>query len=579
MGKGERVRKAKAEQSANAESVFTQNNKKKSQTPAWVGTVAIILVAALLIGCVALSVISEGGYMLRWTTAAESDHYTVTGTMLSYYFYQSYNYFLSTYGSLVQYLGLSTGASLKNQTMQGSEQTWFDYFMSSVKSELEQMLIYCEEADKRGIKLDDEDNAEIDSAIKALEEAASKSGYSTDGYISAMYGSGVKKSDVRRALELSQLAAKASEIVAEDTKNAVTEDEINKYYDENPATFLTAGILSYAFSLEKPDADKATDDEKAEYETKLAELKKTAEELKACKTVEEFEKFVANYVAETEFDDIYTTKTEKLDPEKLPSGDALTERRNTIIKTAVENALAHKHDETASTDKDEVENAMSAVTVALTEKIDSAVHGLENDSFSYTDDKDDAEGLWVSDKERKVGDTFMTDNSSEEDEDTLTITVDMFTRAMQRNDDASRNVGHILFSTSDYADEASAEAKAKEIMEQIKNGLTKESFEKAANEYTADSSVFYYNVVPGQMVTNFNDWLFDDTRKVGDIDIVKTNYGYHIMYYLGEDAEQPVWKVNARNGVTNDKISDWLESAKTDFHITIHEAKLDKVSA
>ncbi len=574
MGKGNRVRLAKAQQAASTESVFSSNNKNKNQTPAWVGTVAIILVAVLLLSCVALSVISEGGYLLRWTTVAESEHYSVTGTMLSYYFYQSYRYFLGSYGSLVQYLGLNTGASLKNQTMQNSGQTWFDYFMSSVKSEIEQMLVYCEEARARGIKLDDADYADIDKALKSLEEAAAESGYSVSGYITGMYGTGVKKSDIRRALEMSQLASKASEAVSKEFKNGVTDDEITKYFDEHPASFLTAGILTYTFSVTKPDKD----EDKTEYNAKVEELNKRANELKTCKTVDEFKAFVANYVAETEFDGIYADQTEKVDPEKLPSGDALTERKNAIIKSAVELALAGK-DATLTTDKDDAAVALSNVEVELTKKVASALTAMVNDSFAWTDDKDNNEGLWVSDESRKAGDTYLFNNDSDEDATSYTVTVDMFTEAMHRDDSASRNVGHILFSTSDYADKDSAKAKAEEILAQIKDGLTKESFEKAANEYTSDSSVFYDNVVPGQMVTNFNDWLFDDERKVGDTGVVETNYGYHIMYYLGEDTEQPVWRVNARGYVANEKLEEWFKSATESYKVTINDAKLTKVNA
>ena len=35
------------------------------------------------------------------------------------------------------------------------------------------------------------------------------------------------------------------------------------------------------------------------------------------------------------------------------------------------------------------------------------------------------------------------------------------------------------------------------------------------------------------MVTEFNDWCFDSARKTGDVDIVETEYGYHIMYFVG----------------------------------------------
>ena len=37
--------------------------------------------------------------------------------------------------------------------------------------------------------------------------------------------------------------------------------------------------------------------------------------------------------------------------------------------------------------------------------------------------------------------------------------------------------------------------------------------------------------MPGQMVTEFNDWCFDADRKPGDTGIIETSYGVHVMYF------------------------------------------------
>ena len=42
------------------------------------------------------------------------------------------------------------------------------------------------------------------------------------------------------------------------------------------------------------------------------------------------------------------------------------------------------------------------------------------------------------------------------------------------------------------------------------------------------------------MVTEFNDWCFDSQRQPGDTGIVKTSYGYHIMYFSAR-GDTPVW--------------------------------------
>lgn len=574
MGKGNRNRLAKAQQAASSESVFNANNKKKDQTPAWVSTVAIIVVAVLLVGCVALSVISEGGYLLRWTTVAESENYSVSGTMLSYYFYSNYNYFLNQYGSIASYMGLTTGSSLKNQAYGDDGETWFDYFMDSVVSEIEQILVYCEEADRRGIKLDDDDYADIDEAIESLKEAAAEYGYTTAGYISGMYGTGVKESDIRRALELSQLASKASQTVSEEFTDGVTEDEINTYYNENPADFLTAAMLNYSVSITKPDDGEDT----TEYDADVKAAREFAETLKACKTVEEFKKTVLEHIAEDEFDEIYEDESEDYVATELPDEATLAERKKAIVANAIELALAGKS-ATETTETATAEVLLSKVEVELTSTLTEELEDLVNDSVAWTDDEDDKECLWASDDARKVGDTAVFDDADDEEATSCTVTACMLTETMHRDESATRNVGHILFSFDDYSSEEAAKAKAEEILERIKDGLTRESFETTANEYTADSSVFYENVVPGQMLTNFNDWLFDEERVEGDTGIVETTYGYHVMYYLGEDTEVPVWKANGRTLVANEKYETWYESAKESYKITVHETKLDKVSA
>lgn len=66
---------------------------------------------------------------------------------------------------------------------------------------------------------------------------------------------------------------------------------------------------------------------------------------------------------------------------------------------------------------------------------------------------------------------------------------------------------------------------------------SEESFAELAKEYSVDGSAsaggLYENVYEGQMVEEFENWCFDETRQVGDHGLVKTRYGYHIMFFCG----------------------------------------------
>ncbi len=104
------------------------------------------------------------------------------------------------------------------------------------------------------------------------------------------------------------------------------------------------------------------------------------------------------------------------------------------------------------------------------------------------------------------------------------------------------NVRHILIQPEGEQTEtamATAKAKAEEIYRLWQEEPTEEHFSLLALEHNQDpgsqeSGGLYEEVYPGQMVSTFNDWCFDESRQPGDAGIVETDYGYHIMYYVSQ---------------------------------------------
>ena len=64
----------------------------------------------------------------------------------------------------------------------------------------------------------------------------------------------------------------------------------------------------------------------------------------------------------------------------------------------------------------------------------------------------------------------------------------------------------------------------------------------------------YTDVYPGQMVAEFNNWCFDESRQVGDTGVVKTDYGYHVMYFVDSHS---VWFTNAESDLL-EKIAEGI---------------------
>ncbi len=135
-----------------------------------------------------------------------------------------------------------------------------------------------------------------------------------------------------------------------------------------------------------------------------------------------------------------------------------------------------------------------------------------------------------------------------------------------RDERHSVNVRHILVTDAnlegveDPTDE-DIMAKAEEILASWDG--TEDGFAALANEYSKDGGSntnggLYEDVLPGQMVTAFNDWCFDETRASGDTGIVQSDYGYHIMYYVGQ-GDLIAWQETVRDALRSADYTAWEE--------------------
>ena len=138
------------------------------------------------------------------------------------------------------------------------------------------------------------------------------------------------------------------------------------------------------------------------------------------------------------------------------------------------------------------------------------------------------------------------------------------------------NVRHILIQPEGDqtdADWAAAEASAQAIYDQWLEDPTEEYFAALATENTTDpgsaeTGGLYEEVAPGDMVTEFNDWCFDPERKVGDHGIVKTTYGYHIMYFVGQ-TETRAWYDAAAEKLVSDQLQAFMDACQQEYPLSV----------
>ncbi len=149
------------------------------------------------------------------------------------------------------------------------------------------------------------------------------------------------------------------------------------------------------------------------------------------------------------------------------------------------------------------------------------------------------------------------------------------------------DVRHILLQPENpkedgtYADEdwAACEKKAQEILDGYLAGeMTEEAFAALAEEHSTDpgskdNGGLYEGVYVGQMVEPFETWCFDENRQIGDTGLVKTTYGYHIMYYVG--AQTDVWKTYASQDWVSEKSNELLEAAIAKHEMEVYYDKIN----
>ena len=176
----------------------------------------------------------------------------------------------------------------------------------------------------------------------------------------------------------------------------------------------------------------------------------------------------------------------------------------------------------------------------------------------------DSVGEWLKADGRQAGDVEVL-----EDEENSQYTVVLY---LDKHTDESYTVAvrHILFMASDDAAFAEAQTKAEDALAQWKAGeATEDSFGALAISLSEDTSAVNGGLIDhiseGEMVTAFNDWCFDAARKPGDTDIVKTEYGYHVIYF--SENEGPAYLTTIRQTLEDQAFNSWYETASAEYSV------------
>jgi len=181
--------------------------------------------------------------------------------------------------------------------------------------------------------------------------------------------------------------------------------------------------------------------------------------------------------------------------------------------------------------------------------------------------------------DKKLSDTPITDKMIE---DYFTAHQDELKKSGITKDGGNiYNVRHLLVEVGEKKtdeDWANCQMAAQKLLNEWLDGeATEDSFAALAKEHSADGgSSSNGGLYEGlnkdtSFVQEFKDWYLDESRKPGDYGLVKTSYGYHIMYFSGSEAQ---WIYQCREGVTEELTQQLIKEALDKYTLIVNYEKI-----
>jgi hypothetical protein len=493
-----------------------KNNKsEKIMTPGVIAT--IVVCGILLVAVVLFSVITRSSAYLKQQEAVKVGDNVVNAVEFGYFYTTAYNSFINQYGNYLSLLGYDSSLTPANQTSKYGEQTWVEYFTEQASAAAVRQSVMLQEGKKAGFTVDEAKQTEyVNSAVTQIETYAALYGRTPASYLDAMYGNGMDMATFKKCIANEYYVSEYSNQVYENIE--VSDEEIEEYKNENIATFTTFDGNLYTYSF------KANDEE-----SKAEALNNVNALIAAATSSEAFEQFVQNQIASKDTEDTEEEKETEIKDITVVDGAYV----NTYTEDVQEWILS---EERAAGDVEYFEgtNKYTVVYYDNTELKDYNLRDIELALVTFETVEDDEE--------------------TDEDESEVSV----------KNREEARNTAQAFLD----------EFKAGEQTAEAFHALAQSKLEGEKPTLAGANSV--------DAITNegnnpeIEKWLFDEARKVGDVEIVEVEGGYYIVYYAAEN--EAFWKVSSSVSVQNEKYTELYEGLVETYGVTYNEEVMDKVA-
>ena len=529
--KAELYRNERKERIAKAAKKRKKNLDKKVRLQKLIGKIIAITFGAAAVLGLAFYILWFTGVFQTGPTALKLGEQKLSVRDYTYYYSLMYNYtvnqsqqYQQQYGQ--DMIGLDLTKSPADQKCpykndKEEEQTWAEYFRTSSIDRAKQYEQLYREAVTAKYSLSDDEVKKITDQIEEIRKTAAGSNLSLNAYLRMFYGKGITEKFLTAQLKKETLVSKYAEAKYKGYEKAVTDKYVSDTYKAAKDDYDVVSLRLFSFPLEKLSK------KEGETDAQLADRQKVSDaKIKA--------------------------------------------KADAMLAAATDEASFLKLAAANSTDK-----AYDAETATL-----NYYKNFEKAKSSVSE----AGAKWLFGDGRKAGDknVFKTDSA---------YVVAYLVRAQFPSN--SVDVRHILISykedQQDSAEPTAAEietarkAAAALYAKWKKGAATEDSFAALAKTESKDTNSaekggLYEGVKVGDMVAPFEKWSFDPARKKGDSGIVKTDYGYHIMYYVANNKTEFDYIATIKTAKAEKDYNDYEAglTKKAEYKLTKNEKNIDR---
>ena len=557
-----------------------------------IGKIISIILCVAIVGGICWAGLSFFGVPQKVAKAVEIDGKSYSMAELSAYYmleYQNYRYQSASYdqnygeGYGKMFTGYDYNLSPAEQTTtndQGEEVTWDEQFMHLAILEMAKNKRYLAAAEDANTELTNEDKETIDKALSQYDDVLGS--YSLSRYLSKSMGKGVTEGLFKKIVTEQTLVSRYQENIKDDLKAKYSDAEVESVYAEAVTDYDAVDFRWFTIDVEKGDEEAGI--EASDGTAELEEAQAFIDAIKAEKSYDEetFKAQALAYVTENDPDEVTTYKL-----------DGATK----LVKVAYATAQSNISDDGANwlfEQKGGKYVRQNGEMKAFLDSDGDTVYILYALGTPYRNDT----VKFDSDIRHKVYLQIEEDATFSPEEEEILDAVN----AEDASAEAATGTDTAVSETpaADEAEETTvaqeikdaAKAEAESILAEYKEGIAanngepdEQLFAQLADNYSDDTATTSANSSGSgggliedlgnddSYVAEFEDWVFaegnyaGETRKEGDTAVIETEYGYHVMYFVGGH-EHPEWYESIQNTLISEDWDLWQEDFEGQFSNT-----------